>query len=668
MVFDTLQKTLTNFTDDVTDTVLHPLDTVTNATKSMKKTVLGPETNLEEQVENKLRYVPLMQTFQKETRNLMTKITKSKLAKTKKEKVKTALQTLKSQVEQKKDFDTCSKTIKSLFNSFEKNIKKWDLPTQYTWKSWEIDKIKLNSGDINILLTLLQEAQVELNGTIADLQASFTEQYLAPCMKKYNHAEERSNFHKIWKKDIDVLIEDEYAVTKEQKSLLYTVENLKKQQKKLESLMKDKREGQDDKDTIRDIHTIKDKIKNIIQKDIPLALKAIDSKWAKIIKDEQQIHEEWGKYRNTYKAWQAEIRKWIATNYISTQKLITTNTKKRVNLIKQKQNTEKKIKTLHQKIEKLIEHINTNQQIKNTKTLFEEERELDNLYIDQVLTLLSTYTQQIKYHLKDMYIQHFSANDHTTFLYDTWALEKWRILQLKILLNIKNKHYELSNKVWHTLLEAETTSEQKFTSLINHCKRHFDSFKKQKINYEKEIGTQNDFIQKQKKEIKEIHGANEAIKLIEQWLIENNTYSLSTFYKESLETLQVLSKEYIKALETNMKSSAKKLEDMKKIQKNNKKENDLTTAKKREIKKQELDIHEYELYLDTLQGYIAHAEEEQNDNKSLIKYYTKQANRSKKKMDFYSKQATNMFKKIRKNKYFKPVLKELKRMVGTKMK
>jgi len=115
-----------------------------------------------------------------------------------------------------------------------------------------------------------------------------------------------------------------------------------------------------------------------------------------------------------------------------------------------------------------------------------------------------------------------------------------------------------------------------------------------------------------------------------------------------------------------MEKSNKKLEEMKKEQEKNKKEENPTTNSKRNIKKQELDIHEYEQYLDTLQGYIAHAEEEKNDNKSLIKHYTKEANRSKKKMDFYEKQANTLLKKIKKNKYFKPVLKAPKRFEGTK--
>ena len=54
MVFDTLKKSLSDFTDKVTS----PIDTITEVTQSMKKKLIWPDTNLLALIENSLRYTP----------------------------------------------------------------------------------------------------------------------------------------------------------------------------------------------------------------------------------------------------------------------------------------------------------------------------------------------------------------------------------------------------------------------------------------------------------------------------------------------------------------------------------------------------------------------------------------------------------------------------------
>lgn len=93
-------------------------------------------------------------------------------------------------------------------------------------------------------------------------------------------------------------------------------------------------------------------------------------------------------------------------------------------------------------------------------------------------------------------------------------------------------------------------------------------------------------------------------------------------------------------------------------QEERKKEENLTTNKKRIIAKEENNIHEHELYLDALEHYIAHAQEENNDDTTLIKYYNKEAKSSKQKMNFYEKQIKNLLKKIKKHKGYKASIKD----------
>lgn len=186
----------------------------------------------------------------------------------------------------------------------------------------------------------------------------------------------------------------------------------------------------------------------------------------------------------------------------------------------------------------MVQHLQSSTQAEEAKKLFHEEQEFNDSYLDQILLFLALYTQKVKYHLKDMSIYDFSAKNHSTYLYDTLALEKGRILQLKILLNIKKRHYDLSNKIWHKLLEASTHTEEKFDTLINRCKRHFDNFQQQRKAYEQEIGSQNKFIQKQRKEIKEVQQVQRTITFIKERLQEKNTSYLSSYYAGSLKTLQ----------------------------------------------------------------------------------------------------------------------------------
>lgn len=322
MVFNTLQKTLTSFSEKVTDKMAHPIDTVSKAGKSVKKTVLGPDTNLTEQVEEKLKYVPLMKVFEQQTKKFTNKVKRSKIAKTKKNKLVAAVDIINYQIKTITNFEKATKTIKMIFLAFEKTLKEKKIPTNRTGKSWQTDKIKLTTTDTNFLLTEFQEFQIEINGTIEDLSKPFYEQYLLPISMTYHHEEEKEDFQKIWKQKIDQLINDEYEITKTQKNLLYLVEAYEKQQKIIESALADKRKGVNNSNIARRITTSKNKIKTMLQTDIPKGLKTLDIQVKKIITDEKTIKSKRNIYRKTYKSRQTELSKWSAANRVETQRKV----------------------------------------------------------------------------------------------------------------------------------------------------------------------------------------------------------------------------------------------------------------------------------------------------------------------------------------------------------
>ena len=471
-------------------------------------------------------------------------------------------------------------------------------------------------------------------------------------------------FHDAWKKAIDTLIDDEYDVSKAQKKLLYTTNELARQQRLLEKANSNKRTGKDDKDTIRRINHATQRIDVLVKKDIIGGLKAIDTGLKKIASDEKAVLDLWKSYITDYATWSKKLSTRLTANRADTKKGITVASKKR-EIAKKKSATQvKKLSTLYKKITTTCKKETNYSNLDAIKVLLQEDIAAADTYTHDVIDMLAGYAYQIQHHHKDLDVYHTLLQDHMTYTYGTQVLEKQRVIQLKLLLGIKTRHADLSNQIWHNLLDVENKIKVNLTQATAHTKQHADICKKQRKAYETEIGARNKEVKNYSNAIKELRGAERAWNYMSSWLQSMYIAAVNTAYASALDTLKASGKEHV----TNLKKASKKittdLAEQKKTLATLEKKAKLTIADKKRIKTLADTIHQWELYVDILDHHLSTEEEHQDDQKQLAKNYTKIAATQERRKAFYEKQATTSVTKTKKYKYFKESLPLPKKISG----
>jgi hypothetical protein len=202
------------------------------------------------------------------------------------------------------------------------------------------------------LLPLIQEEDIVLREHLKEAQENLTDQLRIPCTSSYAHKEERKLFHDDWRKQIDSLIDDEYAISKQQKKLTYSIYELERQADLLDKAESEKRKGSLDKDLVRRMNAAKQKIEVLTKKEIPGLFSSISKALDVVIQDEKNINTTWNKQHTAYTLHEKELYAYFNKNLQETKKIVTKE-------VAQRKKTQKSLETLVNKLEKAKTSIET---------------------------------------------------------------------------------------------------------------------------------------------------------------------------------------------------------------------------------------------------------------------------------------------------------------------
>jgi len=661
MVLETLKESLTTFTDTVTS----PVETITNVTSSMKKTVMWPDVDFLERIADFVQVQNLQKTFATRLRVLKRTIGKTSIATTKKKKLQWSLTAASHEIEHITSSDQYIKTAQKILKQFEQKIKDKQLVSWYEKDEFVIEKTKLTDSDSTTLVPIIQEEQIKLKEQCKEAQQAYTKQLMLPCSSTYNHKEQRKVFHDDWRKQIDALIDDEYAISRQQKKLSYSIKELERQTNLLDKAQSEKRKWSLDKDLVRRMNAAKQKIEVLTKKEIPWLFLSISKALDLVIKDEKTISTIWEKHESSYASHEKVLHTYLSKNLQETKKIITKESKERKTWNKSLETLITKLHKAKTNIEDTLPKVVGKKQVDLVRTYVEQEDTHSAAIYTKELDVYGSYYHQMTSHQKDILVSQEIVEDILQRWYTLVWLGKERITQLKILNTNKKRHATKANDIWSSLIRINNTLGQDIWWLITTAKKQVEVFKKQTLDYQKEIGSHTKEVRELRKKTKELHSWIQEINELKERANAVYSHNVLSSYIDILQRMATRNKTHISTLTKTKKTLENTNKSAEKEKNFFDKKQQLSAAEKKKLTTAAETHHASELALDIITHHIETEEEHEKDMRYLVKAYTKQMKWEQKKINFYTKLCNKLYDKIKKNTVCKQLVLSPKKLSGT---